>query len=198
MKFYISLMFALALPTNTAFADTDNMPSPPCGVQLDMNDEGEISNWRTVLDGVMGGRSTGNRFSQDGHMVFKGSINTNGGGFSSIRRPVARGSMDGVETLRLRIRQDGRAYGLTFRTNARFRGRSVSYQLAIPQTPEGEWAEVTLRLNNFRTSVFGYEVTAASFDAAKVQEMGIILADGIDGPFQIEIAEINCVQPKAT
>jgi len=198
MKIYISFVLALALPTSSAFADTDNMPSPPCIMQLDMNDKGEVSNWRTVLDGVMGGRSTGNRFSQNRHMVFKGSINTNGGGFSSIRRPLAPGSMDGAEALRLRVRQDGRAYRLTFRTNARFRGRSVSYQIAIPQTRTGEWSEMTLPLTDFRTSIFGYEVTAASFDAAQVQEMGIILADGIDGPFQIEIAEISCVQSKAT
>jgi len=167
-------------------------------MQLSMSDTSEVSNWRIVLDGVMGGRSSGNRFAQDGHMVFKGVINTNGGGFSSIRRPMARGDMDGADSLRLRVRQDGRAYRLTFRTNARFRGRSVSYQLAIPQTPAGDWAEVTIPLENFRTSIFGYEVTAAPFDAAKVREMGIILADGIDGPFEIQIAEIGCGQLKAT
>jgi len=93
-----------------------------------MADNTEISQWRTVLDGVMGGRSTGNRFAQDGHMTFKGSINTNGGGFSSIRRPMSRGDMERAEALKLKIKQDGRGYRLTFRTSARFRGRSISYQ----------------------------------------------------------------------
>jgi len=163
-----------------------------------MADNTEISQWRTVLDGVMGGRSTGNRFAQDGHMTFKGSINTNGGGFSSIRRPMSRGDMERAEALKLKIKQDGRGYRLTFRTSARFRGRSISYQRPIPQTPSGEWSEVTIPLSNFRTSVFGYEVPAPSFAANDVREMGVILADGIDGPFQIDIAEISCVGSKAT
>jgi len=161
-------------------------------MNLSMQNEAEVSNWRTVLDGVMGGRSTGNRFYDDGHMVFKGSINTNGGGFSSIRRPMSPGDMSGAEALKLRVKQDGRDYRLTFRTDARFRGRSISYQLDIPQTPENEWAEVILPLTNFRTSIFGNEVTAPPFDAEEVREIGIILADGIDGPFQIEVAKIGC------
>lgn len=169
-----------------------------CTMKLSMADNKEVSLWRTVLDGVMGGRSTGNRFAQDGHMTFKGSINTNGGGFSSIRRPISRGDMEGAEALKLRVKQDRRSYRLTFRTSARFRGRPISYQLAIPQTPSGEWAEVTIPLSNFRTSVFGYEVPAPSFAANDVREMGVIIADGVDGPFQIDIAEISCVSSKAT
>lgn len=167
-------------------------------MKLSMADNTEISQWRTVLDGVMGGRSTGNRFAQDGHMTFKGSINTNGGGFSSIRRQVSRGDMEGADALKLRVKQDGRSYRLTFRTSARFRGRPISYQRPIPQTPSGEWAEVTIPLSNFRTSIFGYEVPAPSFAANDVREMGVIIADGIDGPFQIDIAEISCVSSKAT
>ncbi len=169
-----------------------------CMMNLSMSDEGEISQWRTVLDGVMGGRSTGNRFAQDGHMTFKGRINTNGGGFSSIRRSMSHSGMKGAEALKLRVKQDGRSYRLTFRTSTQYRGRSISYQLPIPQTPVNKWAEVTVPLSNFRTSVFGYEVPAPPFAADDVREMGFILADGIDGLFQIDIAEISCVNPKAT
>jgi hypothetical protein len=167
--------------------------SSSCAMRLSLRDDREISNWQTVLDGVMGGRSTGNRFAQDGHMVFKGTINTNGGGFSSIRRSMPRGVMGGADALKLRVKQDGRAYRLTFRTEARLRGRRISYQLNIPQTPKGEWAEVTLPLKDFRTSIFGYDVTAPPFRAQDVREMGIILADGIDGPFQLGLSEIGCV-----
>lgn len=173
---------------------TESATTSACTMTLSLNDEVEISNWKTVLDGVMGGRSTGNRFAQDGHMVFKGSINTNGGGFSSIRRPMSRGDMSGAEALKLRVKQDARAYRLTFRTDARFRGRSISYQLNIPPSPPNEWAEVILPLTDFRTSIFGYEVTAPPFNAENVREMGIILADGVDGPFQIEVAEIGCAK----
>ena len=205
MKVYIAIISALMLSACTATAEPDTYSktlikpaSGYCNMNLSMANDAEISQWRTVLDGVMGGRSSGNRFAQDGHMTFKGSINTNGGGFSSIRRPITRGEMESTGALKLRVKQDGRNYRLTFRTSARFRGRSISYQLPIPQTPVNQWAEITVSVSGFRTSVFGYEVPAPPFAANDVREMGIILADGIDGPFQIDIAEISCVDPKAT
>lgn len=205
MKSISSFLLALLLSMGTTSAKPNthsknsmNAEQGECPMKLSMADNTEISQWRTVLDGVMGGRSTGNRFAQDRHMTFKGSINTNGGGFSSIRRSASRGDMEGAEGLKLRIKQDGRSYRLTFRTSAVFRGRSISYQRPIPQTPSGEWAEVTIPLSNFRTSIFGYEIPAPPFAANDVREIGVILADGIDGPFQIDIAEISCVGSKAT
>lgn len=171
MRSYIGIMTAFAISACTATAEPVPMTetliqtsASSCMMNLSMQDQAEVSNWRTVLDGVMGGRSTGNRFAQDGHMVFKGRINTNGGGFSSIRRSMSRVDMTGAKALKLRIKQDGRNYRLTFRTNARLRGRSISYQLAIPQTNVGEWAEVTLPLTGFRTSIFGRAVSAPSFE----------------------------------
>jgi len=193
IAFLLSACTANAEP-NTRSENSMKAAQSNCMMMLSMADNKEISQWRTVLDGVMGGRSTGNRFAQDGHMTFKGNINTNGGGFSSIRRSVSRGDMEGAEALKLRVKQDGRSYRLTFRTSARFRGRSISYQLPIPQSPKNEWADVTVPLSNFRTSVFGYEVPAPPFAANDVREMGFILADGIDGPFQIDITEISCVE----
>ena len=163
-----------------------------CGFQADFSDVAEIATWRVLLDGVMGGRSTGVRYPEDQHMTFKGAINTNGGGFSSLRKPMQPGALKDAETLKMRLKSDGRAYKLTFRTNARQWRRAVSYQLDIPQTPKGEWRDVTLPLTGFRTSIFGRRVSAPPFDAAQVREMGIILADGIDGDFELNISAITC------
>ena len=41
--------------------------------------------WQTVNDNVMGGRSRGGHTREGGTLVFAGSTNTRGGGFSSIR-----------------------------------------------------------------------------------------------------------------
>ena len=161
-------------------------------MQIDFSSPGAVGAWRTVLDGVMGGKSTGTRFAEDGHMVFQGAINTDGGGFSSIRRDMEPGEMAGAEAMRLKVRTDGRDYRLTFRTSERFRGRSVSYQVPIPTTPPGEWAEVKADLSAPETSVFGRRVPAAPFEPSDVREMGIILADGRDGPFRFEIAAMGC------
>ena len=49
---------------------------------------GAPSTWSVVLDGVMGGRSTGSIDASDSVLHFTGNCNLNGGGFASIRRSV--------------------------------------------------------------------------------------------------------------
>lgn len=165
-----------------------------CSVAQDFSQAGEMDDWFTVLDGVMGGKSSGQMMSGADHMMFKGEINTDGGGFSSIRRRLQPGALGDAQALSLKIRSDGRAYSLSFRTDQRYRGRPVSFQKKIPQVSGGEWQTVDVPLSDFRTSVFGRDVPVDAFNADAVQEIGIIIADGIDGPFQLEIAEIACVE----
>ena len=78
-------------------------------VLCDFAEPDEGGRWRTVLDGVMGGRSTGSFEVRDGSMVFTGVLNTNGGGFSSVRRPGEdlQLGQDGEVGVRLRVRADG-------------------------------------------------------------------------------------------
>jgi len=193
------LILTVLLYGCTASAETSKMTDKSahpvdaaCDMRFDFSDANEISKWRIVLDGVMGGRSSGVHLAAERHMSFKGVINTNGGGFSSLRRSTAPGEMANAQNIGLKLRQDGRAYRLSFRTNERYRGRLVSYQLAIPQTPKGEWAEVSIPLSGFRTSLFGREISAARFNPAQVSEIGIIIADGIDGSFRIDVKTVWC------
>ncbi|MGB3455431.1 MAG: CIA30 family protein [Litorimonas sp.] len=189
--------------TETTQTDTDpktdiesQTATPTCRLSADFSDPASLEPWRIVNDGVMGGLSQGTRFHEgekgNGAMVFAGTINTNGGGFSSLRAGLAPGALSDTEGLRLRVRSDGRAYKMTFRTSERWRGRSVSYQTPIPQTSPGDWAEVTVPFDAMDTSVFGRTVRAAPFDPADAREIGIILADGIDGPFRLEVAYMAC------
>lgn len=164
-----------------------------CSVQIDFSNSDAVSRWQIVNDGVMGGLSQGTRYHEDDHMVFRGVINTNGGGFSSLRRGMRPGDLAGANGVRLRVRPDGRAYTMTFRTSVRWRGRSVSYQSDIPATPVGEWSDVIVTFDDMRTSIFGRRVRAPEFDPSDVREMGIILADGIDGDFRLEVESLSCM-----
>lgn len=163
-------------------------------MMMDLSDTDTISQWRVVNDGVMGGRSDGTRFAEDDYMVFTGRIVTKGGGFSSIRVPMAPGDLSGATGLTLRLRSDGRAYRMTFRTSERWRGRSVSYQAEIPAVEPGDWTDVVVPFDRMNTTVFGRTVRAAPFDPSDVREMGIILADGQDGPFRLDVAKIDVVK----
>ncbi len=154
---------------------------------LNFRSASETSLWRAVNDGVMGGRSSGGPGFENDNLVFSGVINTNGGGFSSVRRPVERGDMRGAKSVTMRIKSDGRAYRLRFRTNVTYYGRRIAFQKPIPVTKSGEWETVTVTLDNMRASLWGRSIRGAEFIPAEVVETGFIIADGIDGPFRLEV-----------
>ncbi len=160
-------------------------------MKIEFDNREDFAAWRVVNDGVMGGKSEGGILSKDGYMNFSGTINTNGGGFSSIRKWMEPGAFEDAQALTFKIRSDGRKYQVNLRTGARYWGRSVAYRADIPATPAGEWAEVSIKLTDLSPSVFGRNVKARAFDKSDVRILGIILADGQDGPFNLDIKEIK-------
>jgi len=154
---------------------------------IDFETRAETNLWRAVNDGVMGGRSSGGPVFETDKLIFSGVINTNGGGFSSIRRPVQPGEMQSAKAVTMRVKSDGRAYRLRFRTNVTYRGRRIAFQKPLPVAKAGEWQIVTVTLDNMRASLFGRTITGASFVPADIIETGFILADGQDGPFRFEV-----------
>lgn len=159
---------------------------------MDMDFTSERSlDWRAVNDGVMGGRSSGGPAFEQGRMVFKGVINTNGGGFSSVRTPLTPGDLSGAAGLALRVKSDGRTYKVTLKSDAFYRGRAVSFQGEIPATTPGEWVDVIVPFEDLRGSIFGRPVRGASFNKDAASELGFIIADGRDGPFRFEVDAIS-------
>lgn len=173
-------MTSSATPQETAIAPLISFESPA-----------EARAWRAVNDDVMGGRSLGGSVVEEDQLVFTGSINTNGGGFSSVRREMEPGALEGARAFILSIRSDGRAYQLIARTNARFGGRYVSYQAAIPMSPEGEWSNVRVAISDFVPSVFGRTVPASAILPGEVTELGFIIADSVDGDFALSVRSIS-------
>jgi len=167
----------------SATSDESNTPN----LQMDFKSRAEMSLWRAVNDGVMGGLSSGGPTFENGNLIFSGVINTNGGGFSSIRRAVKGGEIKSARRVTMRVRSDGRAYRLRFRTDVTWRGRRIAFQKPIPVSQAGEWVIVTVTLDNMRASLFGRTVRGAEFVPENVIETGVILADGQDGPFKLEI-----------
>ena len=82
--------------------------------------------WRVVDDGVMGGRSEGSLRSVGDALVFEGTTNTDGGGFSSIRSDTRRFDLGAHAGVRLRVRGDGRTYTFRLTTWDTREGRLLS------------------------------------------------------------------------
>jgi len=187
-------LIPIILSLSTALAMPQSAPSKmECAMY--MNFENTASGWQAVNDGVMGGKSSGGSEVQGSLLVFEGILNTDGGGFSSVRTPVNPGDLAGAEGLTLRVKSDGRAYRVTMRTDKKNLFRPVSFNIDIPRSKAGEWETVTARFDTVKASVWGRSLSGVAFNPAKINEIGIIIADGRDGPFRLEVRSISSCIP---
>ena len=149
--------------------------------------------WAVVNDGVMGGRSNGVIEIGDSTLRFTGSVVTAGGGFTSVRLRLDGDELLDTSRIEMRVRPDGRTYGLTMEDAAEARGRSVSHRADLGTGPIGDdgWAIAAVDYDQLVPSLFGQPVDAPAFDPASAREFGIIIADGTDGDFALEIDWID-------
>ena len=149
------------------------------------------SEWIVVNDNVMGGRSLGDRSFAENTMTFAGAINTNGGGFSSLRLPLPFDTLVTAERVVVRGRSDGRGYLLTFDDSLPGRNRRISFRAPLPFTTPGEWETVSVSLADLYAASFGQPVDAEPFRPDLATRIGIMLSDGVDGDFQLELQLIT-------
>ncbi|WP_411826470.1 CIA30 family protein [Luteolibacter sp. AS25] len=149
-------------------------------------DEGEAK-WFPVDDGVMGGVSKGGLEVKEGNLIFSGEISLkNNGGFSSLRKVVKGSDFSGKDGFVMRVKGDGRTYKMRIETDARFNGSEIGYQVDF-ETKDGEFIEVRVPFASFEPGWRGRDLDGPPMDLSKVEEIGLVLADGKEGEFKIEV-----------
>ncbi len=146
--------------------------------------------WYVQNDNVMGGRSEGGFEQTPGELIFAGSTNTNGGGFSSIRTQALQLDLSNHAGIQLRLKGDGRRYTWQLETNARWRGRRISYWADF-ETSAGEWSTVNIPFSRFYPQFRGYKLDGPELDPGQIREMALYIYDKKDGPFELRLASIN-------
>jgi len=162
-----------------------------CITILEHRDTDTENPWETVNDGVMGGLSSGGSFLDNGVLSFSGATNTNGGGFSSVRLKLSPGVIAETKIIKVYMKRDARSYSLTMRTNVRSYGRRVAFRGPILEATIGEWSYGILSFDSLKASIWGQPVSNAIFDPSKVVELGLIIYDGKDGPFNMQLKRIE-------
>jgi len=138
--------------------------------------------WQVVNDTVMGGRSDSRFMLENGQLQFVGRLNTNGGGFASLRSNRQNWDLSEFSVVRLKVRGDGRHYRFRLYVD----NDRASYQSDFA-TVAGEWQVVELPIDEFQASWRGRRLSRAPLAASKIAGMGLILADGIDGTFELTL-----------
>lgn len=149
---------------------------------------GHSCQWFRLDDGVMGGQSETLHEDQDGILHFTGTINTNGGGFTSIRSKIPAGSLKGKQAVQLSFRGDGKTYKLMMTDGHPSTGgpwgRTPSWQADLPTKSglgDGEWQETTISLSSMLPSFGGAPskrptTEGHALEPAKMTELGLMLS----------------------
>lgn len=145
--------------------------------------------WFVVNDTVMGGRSDGSVTRAPSGLRFTGLTNTNGGGFSSIRTRDMALDLSRHDGIRLRVQADGRRYTWRLTTDARWRGRQISYWADF-DTQAGGWRDIDIPFALFRPTYRGWDLAGPALDAARISGMGLMIYDGKDGGFELQLSRI--------
>ena len=157
------------------------------------NFDSDVANqrWLVVNDNVMGGRSQGGLLFDNEIMIFEGDLNTNGGGFASLRLPFDAGALTPFDSVEVRARPDGRAYTVTFDDGPSSRKRQVSHRSTITFDSPGEWQVVSVPFDDLSAAAFGRPIENLPFRKDLANRMGLMISDGIDGPFRLEVDWID-------
>ncbi|MEM9881376.1 MAG: CIA30 family protein [Planctomycetota bacterium] len=219
VSWLILIFTALTLGSAVFAAAASSEHSGRPGVELltDFTDPAFNERWRVRNDDVMGGRSLGEmRIDPDGGgtLTMAGSINLNGGGFTSVLMDVTspRGDTDtaeawpdfaGVRGIRLRVRASGepthRPYRLRVEDGLQ-RGQPVNFRGLMTLSvavPDDRWQTVTVWLQHLRPTIRGREVDPADWaplDVSQVRRLGVVLNDTGGGPYRLEIDRIELVR----
>lgn len=118
--------------------------------------------------------------TDDDELHFTGQINTQGGGFCSIRSPIEGGLPSDTAAIRVRYVGDGKTFKVLFSDgNQSAFGpsrRSPSWQYDLP-TKQGIEETTIIRLESFTPSLQrGAVETDVKLDPVKVQQLGFMLS----------------------
>lgn len=181
----IPLLFALV---------TVPVPQQPDSIVLVDLAQATTPDWFVVNDGVMGGVSSSTmQVTPEGTGVFAGDLSLeNNGGFASVRTALPPNDLTGCAGLTLRVRGDGRRYQVRLHTDTRF--DAVTYRAEF-DTAAGTWITVSVPFAEFTPTYRGSVPRGAPpLDLAAIRQLGLLIADGQEAAFRLEVGRIVAVR----
>lgn len=152
----------------------------------------EEMSWLITNDSVMGGRSNSRSEAAGTTLRFEGGLSlANGGGFASIladlELPLRR-----FHGVRLTVAGDGRRYQLRLRESRSSRDVAWRAEFEAGEKPR----RISLTPDAFEAVIRGEKVIGAKpLSRAAFRHLGFMLARGTEGPFHLEVRDIEFIYP---
>ena len=149
--------------------------------------------WRIVNDDVMGGKSNSKIEEKENSIIFKGHTSLeNNGGFASMRTLIPKGALKECKTLSIRFKSadTSRTFGISLKSSQKY---YIPYYKFTFSPKSEDWQELTIKLSDFDY----YKISEKMEDSMPlgflkdVYNIALIISDGKEGAFQIEIDYIK-------
>lgn len=158
-------------------------------VLFDSNQINPSKNWKTVNDGVMGGKSEGDfELTEENLIHFKGSISLrNNGGFSSLRYLLNTSDVSKYKKIRLTILGDGKQYQFRIKNKENPNFSYITYFDAKQEVIELELLEM---YPSFR----GRKLNLENFSGGTLTEIGFLFGNKKEESFSLKIQKIELLE----
>ena len=170
--------------------DKKKKNEPAGEVLFDFSGENPGDKWTVVNDNVMGGRSKGGFSFKKDKLIFSGSTNTNGGGFSSIRSKSMDLELEDKDGFIIRFKGDGR----TFMCGVRMERSSASYRTNFETDKDAKgWQVAKIPFDSMSASWRGMRLPKDRYPLKKdrISSVTLMIYDKKDGPFELKVDSIK-------
>lgn len=183
---YISLLILYGIHSSTVFADDSKL------MRYDFGKQGcDRCDWFVVVDGVMGGLSSGRLTIEEKSMVMAGDISLeNNGGFASLRTDYQRYDLSPYSSVVIKYRSTGQDFAMTLNNYRRF--WRPQFKVALPDT-DNQWVEKTLNFSDFKKMRFDEVLGGgpSTKELSNVIRLGFISNEKKASPYVFEVASIE-------
>lgn len=154
---------------------------------IDFNKNSNLFDWRVVDDIVMGGQSNSKFIiNNEGHAVFYGTVSiANNGGFSLLRHRFEKLDVSKFETIKIRLKGDGKKYQFRVKPN---QFNQFSYTTYF-QT-NNEWETIEIRLVDLIPTFRGRTLDMDNYAGNELEELGFLIGNKKNEQFQLIVDSI--------
>lgn len=154
---------------------------------FDFSTSSDLSNWRVIDDGVMGGLSEGNfSLNQDGHGHYTGDVSLdNNGGFSSLRLLTNEINVNDFTKICIVLKGDGKDYQVRLKSS---RYDRHSYTASISTT--GAWQTIEIMMSDMAPTFRGRRLDIPNYPVELLSEFAILIGNKKAERFDLLIDKI--------
>lgn len=155
---------------------------------FDFNAQSDITNWDSVDDVVMGGKSNGTFHLNDaGYGIFSGKVSLeNDGGFSMVKYPFDTKDVFSFTKACLKIKGDGKTYQFRVKTSV----TDIFSYVASFKTGT-DWDTVEISFSSMYPAFRGKTLNMPNYPGEKMAQIAILIGNNKEESFKLEIDNIS-------